>query len=74
MKKSDALSLLFGMMAAGLEIKDDHETNQIPTSTGKKHKVIPRGCKEYEIDGMKIIAISEKSAIKKHNKRKSKQP
>jgi hypothetical protein len=31
-------------------------------------KIIPKGCKVYNINGVEIVAISEKSAIKKYNK------
>ena len=31
-------------------------------------KIIPKGCKIYTINGVEIVAISEKSAIKKYNK------
>ena len=33
---------------------------------------IPRGCKKYTIDGITVVAISEKHAIKKGNKLKAK--
>lgn len=32
-------------------------------------KVIPKGCKEYTHRGVTVVAISEKSAIKKINKK-----
>jgi hypothetical protein len=31
-------------------------------------KIIPKGCKVYNVEGKEIVAISEKSAIKKYNK------
>ena len=31
-------------------------------------KIIPRGCKVYNIDGKQIVAINEKSAVKKYLK------
>jgi hypothetical protein len=33
-----------------------------------KKKPIPKGCKEFDIEGIKIIALNEKSAMKKFNK------
>lgn len=35
----------------------------------KPKDVIPNGCKEYWIEGERIIAISEKSAVKKYNRK-----
>lgn len=37
-------------------------------------KIIPNGCKEYTIRGITVVAISEKSAIKKVNKILSRKP
>lgn len=37
-------------------------------NTKPKRKIIPKGCKKYIIDGFEIIAINEKSAIRKFNK------
>ena len=31
-------------------------------------KIIPKRCKVYNVEGKEIVAISEKSAIKKYNK------
>ena len=31
-------------------------------------KIIPKGCKVYNVEGKEIVAINEKSAIKKYNK------
>jgi hypothetical protein len=31
-------------------------------------KIIPKGCKVYNVEGKEIVAISEKSAMKKYNK------
>lgn len=31
-------------------------------------RIIPKGCQVYNINGVKIIAINEKSAIKKYKK------
>jgi hypothetical protein len=42
--------------------EEDFETKEIK-------KVIPNGCQEYSHRGMTVIATSEKSAIKKINKR-----
>lgn len=33
-------------------------------------KIVPRGCKVYNINGVEIIALNEKSAIRKYNKLK----
>ena len=33
-----------------------------------KKKLIPKGCKVYDIEGVEIVALNEKSAIKKYNK------
>jgi hypothetical protein len=32
-------------------------------------RIIPKGCQVYNINGEEIVAISEKSAIKKYNKK-----
>lgn len=32
-------------------------------------QILPKGCKVYNIEGVDIVAISEKSAIKKYNKK-----
>ena len=39
-------------------IEDDDDKKPIP-------KVIPAGCKEYTFHGMTVVAISEKPALKK---------
>lgn len=33
--------------------------------------VIPKGCKEYFIDGVRVVALNEKNAIKKAQKLKA---
>lgn len=33
-----------------------------------KKKPIPKGCKVFEIEGVSIVALNEKSAMKKFNK------
>ena len=33
-----------------------------------KTKPIPKGCKVFEIEGVSIVALNEKSAMKKFNK------
>lgn len=42
---------------------DDKPRTHHPKPT--PNKPIPNGCKEYTIQGIKVVAISEKSAIKK---------
>ena len=37
-----------------------------------KKKPIPKGCKVFEIEGVSIVALNEKSAVKKFNKLKNK--
>jgi hypothetical protein len=32
-------------------------------------QILPKGCQVYNINGVDIVAISEKSAIKKYNKK-----
>jgi hypothetical protein len=32
-------------------------------------RIIPKGCQVYNINGVEIVAISEKSAVKKYNKK-----
>jgi hypothetical protein len=32
-------------------------------------QILPKGCQVYNINGVEIVAISEKSAIKKYNKK-----
>jgi len=32
-------------------------------------QILPKGCQVYNINGVEIVAISEKSAMKKYNKK-----
>ena len=44
----------------------DPETLKGAKQIPKKPKIIPKGCKEFEFEGFKCIALNEKSALKKY--------
>lgn len=65
-------SLMLGAMAMLLAIElhdsaDSPNGREYKPSKGTK-KVIPKGCREYTIRGISVVAISKKSALKKINK------
>jgi hypothetical protein len=79
MKKGTA-GLLLGIAAimGGLEhpMYDDDPTSKRGKNPLRPEdinlntkKIIPKGCQVYNINGVEIIAINEKSAIKKYNKK-----
>lgn len=55
---------LAAVMAAG-EARPGKRTIRI---TGERHRPIPKGCKVWEYEGIKIIALNEKNAMKKATK------
>lgn len=70
MRKSDVMQL---MMAAMLMQEMGIGFNGEPTSAKRKiSKPIPKGCKEFDIDGIKVIAINRKNAVRKANKIRAK--
>ena len=68
-----SMNLLALMMASKYDIllpsergRNNLRPEDIDMTPAKK--IIPKGCKVYNIDGKDIVAISEKSAIKKYLK------
>ena len=69
---------ILGYMAAMMAMVHDVD---IPSERGRNNlhpndidmtppkKIIPKGCKVFNIGGVEIVAINEKSAIKKHRKK-----
>jgi hypothetical protein len=57
---------LLSLMAMGLAMGSQSIYKE-PKKVNKPKKIIPKGCKEYNIDGKKIIALNEKSAVRKYN-------
>lgn len=67
-KKVNMLLSAYAMAAAmGTPMPEILSTK---TKRQKVGKIIPNGCKEYTIDGITVVAISEKSAKKKVRKLK----
>lgn len=65
---------LLGLMAMAMatDMRFSSQVSEETLKKGKyvptKPKVIPKGCKEFEFEGFKCIALNEKSAIKKYQK------
>ena len=49
--------------------RDSNDRVDAESISGDRHTIIPKGCKVYNINGIEIIALNEKSAIRKYNKR-----
>jgi hypothetical protein len=69
MKSKSALLAAMAMAALANPYSSFIEPKKIAGT--KKHipikpKVIPKGCKEFEFDGFKCIALNQKSANKKY--------
>ena len=67
------LSSILAMYALSVNLYsqiDKKNNDKINTDiiNGDKHIVISKGCKVYNINGIEIIALNEKSAIRKYNK------
>lgn len=67
--KSLALMGLAAAMFADPSMNRDNGREHTPKPSPKRP--IPRGCKEYTIDGITVVAISEKSARKKVARRRN---
>ena len=69
MKKSGYLQVLMAMamISEGMAHQSNSGRKFEPDLTPKK-KVIPKGCKEFDINGVMIVAMNYKSACKKYNK------
>lgn len=66
-----ALASLLAGMDNSIDIMSMHGRNPITPEdidVKPKKKPIPKGCKVFEIEGVSIVALNEKSAIKKFNK------
>lgn len=62
---------LAALIAYGLLCGEDNRTVHTMNDSSRPgyKKPIPAGCKEYTIDGITVVAISEKSARRKVAKR-----
>lgn len=66
-----ALASLLAGMDNSIDRMSMHGRNPIrpeDIDVTPKTKPIPKGCKVFEIEGVSIIALNEKSAMKKFNK------
>lgn len=66
-----ALASLLAGMDTSMDRMTMHGRNPITPEdidVRPKRKPIPKGCKVFEIEGVSIVELNEKSAIKKFNK------
>lgn len=71
MKPITALATMMAM-ASGFDMPSERGKNYLrpeDIDMTPPKKIIPKGCKVYIIEGEEIVAISEKSAIKKYEKK-----
>lgn len=66
----ELLGVVLSGYLGGLSTTNRIDPKKIRT---KPHKVIPKGCKEYTIDGETYVASSKKTAYKKHQKKLNQQ-
>ena len=59
------IAALMAMSALSMAMNQNTDYRSSTNVSGNKFKPIPKGCKVFCIDGIKVIALNEKSAIKK---------
>lgn len=71
MSKLSSILAIYALSASLYSQTRKDSNNRIDTDslTGDKYSVIPKGCKVFDINGIEIIALNEKSAIRKYNNR-----
>ena len=60
--------LLSSVMQQQFDLGERNNLKPEDIDVKPKKKLIPKGCKVYDIEGVEIVALNEKSAIKKYNK------
>ena len=60
---------LSAMSSSGFTLGGKTTAEEILSRKRKEKKlIVPNGMKEFEIEGIKILALNEKNAVKKYNK------
>lgn len=59
------LTLMASLMPRNIQLSDDKRIVSYSIS-GKKYANIPKGCKVFTINGVDIVSLNEKNALRKY--------
>ena len=69
MKRNSSVLAIASILSGLYDIPSDRGKNSLTPKEIKinNKKIIPNGCKVFNINGINIIAINEKNALRKYN-------